>query len=192
MGSGGDTGGWQGSADPLWPRRLADVTLDVAVPHATGRPPALEVEDCACPPGYRGASCQVRPSGPLTATAGTLSRVPPPCHCVSSRTVTPATPAAPPGSTWAPASRASATATPASATPTPASARSAGDSQGTPRGPPWRGHQCHHPLSLQGCRDHTEGPQCDKCQPGYYGDATRGTPGDCQPCPCHGPHGDTQ
>lgn len=47
---------------PLLPRRLADVSLDVAVPHATGRPPALEVEDCTCPAGYRGASCQVRPS----------------------------------------------------------------------------------------------------------------------------------
>lgn len=46
---------------PLLPRRLADVSLDVAVPHATGRPPALEVEDCSCPAGYRGASCQVRP-----------------------------------------------------------------------------------------------------------------------------------
>lgn len=84
MESGGDTAGWQGGRavlSPLRSRRLADVTLDVAVPHATGRPPALEVEDCACPPGYRGASCQVRPSGPLTATVGMLSRVPPHCHC---------------------------------------------------------------------------------------------------------------
>lgn len=50
-----------GTSRPVSPRRLADVSLDVAVPHATGRPPALEVEDCACPAGYRGASCQVRP-----------------------------------------------------------------------------------------------------------------------------------
>lgn len=46
---------------PVSPCRLADVRLDVAVPHATGRAPALEVEDCACPPGYRGPSCQVSP-----------------------------------------------------------------------------------------------------------------------------------
>lgn len=66
MGDRGTLGTWgQGQAGwwgrPLSPRRLADVTLDVAVPHATGRPPALEVEDCACPAGYRGASCQVSP-----------------------------------------------------------------------------------------------------------------------------------
>ncbi|XP_059355199.1 laminin subunit alpha-2 isoform X1 [Carassius carassius] len=35
-----------------------------------------------------------------------------------------------------------------------------------------------------GCRDHTTGPYCDQCAPGYYGDATRGTAEDCQPCAC--------
>ncbi|XP_048106035.1 laminin subunit alpha-2 isoform X4 [Alosa alosa] len=35
-----------------------------------------------------------------------------------------------------------------------------------------------------GCRDHTTGPHCDTCAPGYYGDATKGTPNDCQPCAC--------
>ncbi|XP_060769556.1 laminin subunit alpha-2 [Neoarius graeffei] len=34
------------------------------------------------------------------------------------------------------------------------------------------------------CRHHTTGPNCDVCAPGYYGDATRGTPDDCQPCAC--------
>ncbi|XP_063033256.1 basement membrane-specific heparan sulfate proteoglycan core protein isoform X1 [Melospiza melodia melodia] len=116
--------------------RLADVTLDVAVPHATGRPPALEVEDCACPPGYRGASCQDCDTGYTRSSAGLYLGTCEPCQC--------------------------------------------------------HGHasECHPDTGVcQGCRDHTEGPQCDKCQPGYYGDATRG---DCQPCPCYGPHGDTQ
>ncbi|KAM3659714.1 LOW QUALITY PROTEIN: basement membrane-specific heparan sulfate proteoglycan core protein [Ammospiza maritima maritima] len=116
--------------------RLADVTLDVAVPHATGRPPALEVEDCACPPGYRGASCQDCDTGYTRISAGLYLGTCEPCQC--------------------------------------------------------HGHasECHPDTGVcQGCRDHTEGPQCDKCQPGYYGDATRG---DCQPCPCYGPHGDTQ
>lgn len=59
----GQAGGQSGDGDtPSRPRRLAEVSLDVAVPHATGRPPALEVEDCTCPAGYRGASCQVRPA----------------------------------------------------------------------------------------------------------------------------------
>ncbi|XP_077077225.1 laminin subunit alpha-2 isoform X5 [Siphateles boraxobius] len=35
-----------------------------------------------------------------------------------------------------------------------------------------------------GCRDHTIGPNCERCAPGYYGDTSRGTADDCQPCAC--------
>uniref|UniRef100_A0A7N8XTA6 Laminin subunit alpha-2 n=1 Tax=Mastacembelus armatus TaxID=205130 RepID=A0A7N8XTA6_9TELE len=45
--------------------------------------------------------------------------------------------------------------------------------------------QCHeitgHCLD---CSHHTTGPYCDACLPGYYGNATRGSPADCQPCTC--------
>ncbi|XP_057678966.1 laminin subunit alpha-2 isoform X4 [Corythoichthys intestinalis] len=45
--------------------------------------------------------------------------------------------------------------------------------------------QCHqitgHCLD---CSHHTTGPQCETCQPGFYGDATHGSPTDCQPCAC--------
>ncbi|XP_049913534.1 laminin subunit alpha-2 isoform X1 [Epinephelus moara] len=45
--------------------------------------------------------------------------------------------------------------------------------------------QCHdvtgHCLD---CSHHTIGPHCDTCLPGYYGNATRGSPADCQPCAC--------
>uniref|UniRef100_A0A3B3VSB1 Heparan sulfate proteoglycan 2 n=1 Tax=Poecilia latipinna TaxID=48699 RepID=A0A3B3VSB1_9TELE len=34
------------------------------------------------------------------------------------------------------------------------------------------------------CQHNTEGPQCDKCRPGYFGDPIRGRPDDCKPCPC--------
>ncbi|XP_016158848.1 PREDICTED: basement membrane-specific heparan sulfate proteoglycan core protein [Ficedula albicollis] len=61
--------------------RLADVTLDVAVPHATGLPPALEVEDCACPPGYRGPSCQDCDTGYTRSTAGLYLGTCEPCRC---------------------------------------------------------------------------------------------------------------
>lgn len=38
---------------------ISDIKMDIAVPHVTGSERALEVEECACPIGYRGASCQV-------------------------------------------------------------------------------------------------------------------------------------
>ncbi|XP_077565318.1 laminin subunit alpha-2 isoform X2 [Stigmatopora nigra] len=34
------------------------------------------------------------------------------------------------------------------------------------------------------CSHQTTGPHCDMCQPGFYGDATLGSPTDCQPCAC--------
>ncbi|XP_035296219.1 laminin subunit alpha-2 isoform X4 [Cricetulus griseus] len=34
------------------------------------------------------------------------------------------------------------------------------------------------------CKDHTGGPYCNECLPGFYGDPTRGTSEDCQPCSC--------
>lgn len=40
--------------------RITDIRMDVAVPEAGGSRAALEVEQCACPQGYRGPSCQVR------------------------------------------------------------------------------------------------------------------------------------
>ncbi|TEA36180.1 hypothetical protein DBR06_SOUSAS7510018, partial [Sousa chinensis] len=34
------------------------------------------------------------------------------------------------------------------------------------------------------CKDHTGGLYCNKCLPGFYGDPTKGTSDDCQPCAC--------
>ena len=35
------------------------------------------------------------------------------------------------------------------------------------------------------CQHFTTGTQCQNCIAGYYGDATRGTPTDCQQCQCN-------
>uniref|UniRef100_A0A4W6DUW1 Laminin subunit alpha-2 n=1 Tax=Lates calcarifer TaxID=8187 RepID=A0A4W6DUW1_LATCA len=45
--------------------------------------------------------------------------------------------------------------------------------------------QCHEVTGhCLDCSHHTTGPHCDTCLHGYYGNATRGSPADCQPCTC--------
>ncbi|KAJ8369772.1 hypothetical protein SKAU_G00098000 [Synaphobranchus kaupii] len=45
-------------ADSMAESSISDIRMDIAVPHSTGNERALEVEECACPRGYRGPSCQ--------------------------------------------------------------------------------------------------------------------------------------
>ncbi|XP_034609571.1 basement membrane-specific heparan sulfate proteoglycan core protein [Trachemys scripta elegans] len=119
--------------------RLSNIHMDVAVPHATGLERAVEVEECTCPPGYRGPSCQDCDVGYARTTSGLYLGTCKRCDC--------------------------------------------------------SGHsgECDAETGdCQNCQDKTEGTRCERCQPGYYGDAQRGTPADCQPCPCHGPYATSQ
>ncbi|XP_023578283.1 basement membrane-specific heparan sulfate proteoglycan core protein isoform X10 [Octodon degus] len=110
---------------------LSDVTMDTTVTHATSHGRAHSVEECRCPIGYSGLSCE--------NCAAHFTRVP------------------------------------------------GGPYLGTCSGCNCNGHSSScdpvygHCLN---CEHNTEGPQCNKCKAGFFGDATKPTPTACRPCPC--------
>ncbi|GFS51261.1 basement membrane-specific heparan sulfate proteoglycan core protein [Trichonephila inaurata madagascariensis] len=110
---------------------LKDVQMDTAVPQSTGQGLATEVEQCVCPPGYIGLSCEECAPGYIRDASGPgLGRCTR-CNC--------------------------------------------------------NGHSesCDATTgSCVRCRHNTVGESCERCADGFYGDATRGTPEDCKPCPC--------
>lgn len=46
---------------------ISSVSLEVAQPGPSEGPRAMEVEECRCPPGYVGLSCQVSVASPDTS-----------------------------------------------------------------------------------------------------------------------------
>nr|XP_033778769.1 basement membrane-specific heparan sulfate proteoglycan core protein isoform X4 [Geotrypetes seraphini] len=110
---------------------ISGVSMETAAPTHTSFPRALEVEECQCPPGYTGLSCQDCAPG-YTRTGGGLYLG----HCELCEC---------------------------------------------------NGHSdsCHPETgACSSCSHNTVGEFCDQCAPGFYGDATAGTPEDCQPCAC--------
>uniref|UniRef100_A0A673C7V2 Heparan sulfate proteoglycan 2 n=1 Tax=Sphaeramia orbicularis TaxID=375764 RepID=A0A673C7V2_9TELE len=110
---------------------LSDIVMDTTSVEFSTLGHAKDVEECRCPPGYSGLSCEMCSSGFERVTGGLYLGTCAGCNCNGHA--------------------------------------SACD--------PISGH-C---LS---CQHNTEGPQCDKCRPGFFGDPTRGRPDDCKPCPC--------
>ncbi|KAI4497448.1 hypothetical protein M0802_007459 [Mischocyttarus mexicanus] len=106
---------------------LSSVSLDTAENYNTGKARAMEVEECSCPVGYKGLSCEDCDVGYTRFMEGLYLGICEPCNC--------------------------------------------------------NGHsnQCDPETGVcENCADHTTGEFCEKCEPGYRGDATRGTSNDCE------------
>uniref|UniRef100_A0A8C2WMG3 Heparan sulfate proteoglycan 2 n=1 Tax=Cyclopterus lumpus TaxID=8103 RepID=A0A8C2WMG3_CYCLU len=110
---------------------LSDIVMDTTTVEFSILGHAKDVEECRCPPGYSGLSCETCSPGFERVPGGSYLGTCAGCNCNGHA--------------------------------------SACD--------PINGH-C---LS---CQHNTEGPQCDKCRRGYFGDPSRGRPDDCKPCPC--------
>ncbi|VDM94872.1 unnamed protein product [Thelazia callipaeda] len=168
---------------------LISVSLDYAQSHVTGGDIAYEVEQCRCPPGYIGTSCEECAQGYSRTGGGLYLGLCERCEChghaskcdkehgfcidCQHNTEGDQCERCKPGFS--------------------------GDAhRGTP-------HDCqpittrpacmcnnHSPRGCDSfgrcllCEHNTEGYHCEQCKRGYYGDATRGTPYDCTPCPCPG------
>ncbi|XP_067873656.1 basement membrane-specific heparan sulfate proteoglycan core protein isoform X2 [Heterodontus francisci] len=112
--------------------RISQIHMDVAIPHSTGQEQAVEVEECICPKGYKGSSCQECDFGYTRTAGGLYLGMCERCDC--------------------------------------------------------NGHSdCDADTGeCLKCQHNTEGLRCERCEPGFYGNARDGTPNDCRPCPCPG------
>ncbi|XP_069802948.1 basement membrane-specific heparan sulfate proteoglycan core protein isoform X4 [Dendropsophus ebraccatus] len=68
-------------ADRMIESRISNIHMDIAVPHSTGLKQAVEVEECACPVGYTGPSCQDCDIGFTRSTSGLYLGTCERCQC---------------------------------------------------------------------------------------------------------------
>ncbi|XP_071839760.1 basement membrane-specific heparan sulfate proteoglycan core protein-like isoform X3 [Apostichopus japonicus] len=110
---------------------LQEVSLDIAEARDTGLGRAYAVEQCVCPYGYTGLSCEDCDINFTRAGGGLYLGLCEECFC--------------------------------------------------------NGHSelCDPESGVcQDCQHNTQGPFCNECQDGFYGNAQIGTSLDCEPCPC--------
>ncbi|KAI1726706.1 immunoglobulin domain-containing protein [Ditylenchus destructor] len=144
---------------------LVSAILDCADQYGPG-PQALEVEECQCPIGYVGTSCEDCAPGYSRTGGGLYLGLCEKCECNSHASECDKE----------------------YGTCVNCQHNTEGDQcerckpgfegdarRGTP-------YDCQQQL----CEHNTEGFHCETCKKGFYGDATRGTPYDCTPCPCPG------
>lgn len=60
---------------------LSQVSIDTAEKYNTGKDRALEVEECTCPAGYTGLSCEDCAAGYTRANQGLYLGICEPCNC---------------------------------------------------------------------------------------------------------------
>ncbi|CAJ0956023.1 unnamed protein product, partial [Ranitomeya imitator] len=172
-------------AERMIESRISNIHMDIAVPHATGLQQAVEVEQCTCPVGYSGPSCQDCDIGYTRSTSGLYLGTCERCQCgghssecdgesgeclnCQHNTEGAKCERCKPGFYGAPRPG-----SPAQCQPCPCRGTSGQyfgtcflDTDGQP--------------TCDSCPTGSIGRQCERCAPGYRGDPTRGQP--CTPTP---------
>ncbi|WKX94185.1 hypothetical protein Q1695_011444 [Nippostrongylus brasiliensis] len=167
---------------------LITVSLEFAEPQGTGLT-AYEVEQCQCPPGYIGTSCEDCAPGYSRTGGGLYLGLCERCEChghasqcdkeygfcvdCQHNTEGDQCERCKPGFIG------------------DARRGTPHDCQPAATRPPCHCNN-HSPRGCDSfgrcllCEHSTEGTHCERCKKGFYGDATKGTPYDCTPCPCPG------
>ncbi|XP_078697739.1 basement membrane-specific heparan sulfate proteoglycan core protein-like isoform X12 [Branchiostoma floridae x Branchiostoma belcheri] len=116
---------------------IQGIEMDTAVEENTGLSRAVMVEQCSCPAGYTGLSCERCDTGYIRQNSGRFLG-----SCV------------------------------------PVGGSGACNCNGHSSDCDQLTGECRN------CQHNTDGPNCEQCKAGYYGDPLSGFPDACQPCPC--------